>query len=699
MSETPLILAAHRLTTGGQKDKKHAAQPWTAARCQRLLRQLQCRLTALRKLVKEARQPPAAVTTITQAKRTSTDEEASKPPKRARYTYGRRRQVPAQAKSSVSPLSTPPRTVRTLGSMKIERSPAGVARIDFAKPLVQEFNYGNPTSETSSERLKQRSTGTKSLVTDLQSLRRIIPDGQYRIYEVIFGWLNGLLSSTESLSQTAHPKSLLGMCLRKVPDALAVIEEWDRQSAAEEGKSFKWESSKASTELYEQLEGFGSSSLGWNSLKLVLRAHALCLLAEAVAEGLFEPPTPAPSTVDFMCTALNQLLLDRGKAEGTGQPSEEQALINILAAIAAAIWTLGASMDIRERWRTHAIRRLLFILESCVSQQHNRRRGFHSGSLFIIVLARFTSLIMVDNDVVCSLARNLSIYDSMKLMITARNSSPTQLQYRQTLLLLCSVAQYRGQACGLPCHDVLSEIRASLIGLGLPTWFQEGLVSDGAFVLAQKTKDLRDVAFAERFPTSGKGTLEASTIFAGWRWEEGIGEWVVPSPVQKRRRELRQQDHGHDGTTHRTGTCHQLDGQDRIASPEEKRAGQGSNLRDRGGKGMGDDDDDDTNDTDEEDGNDTSDISITDIDRQQDSGDELGDCAQMMDHNLKRVSKQKHYHFSSSKKTVVRVVKKVRYLSTTRIWQDNKLGRGDNVSMSEQQEDGMEDELSLLETI
>ncbi|KAM0349285.1 hypothetical protein ACHAPU_003694 [Fusarium lateritium] len=197
--------------------------------------------------------------------------------------------------------------------------------------------------------------------------------------------------------------------------------------------------------------------------------------------------------------------------------------------------------------------------------------------------------------------------------------------------------------------------------------------------------------------------LQASTMFAGWRWEEGIGEWVLPSPGQKRRRELRQQDHGHDGTTHLTSTDHQLDGQDRIASPEEKRAGRGSNLRDRSDKGMDDDDDDDddTDDTDGEGGNDTSDTSITDIDRQQDSGDELGDCAQMMDHNLEKVSKQKHYNDSSSKrKTVVRVAKKVRYLSTTRIWQDNKLGRGD-MAMSEMQQEGddMEDELSMLETI
>ncbi|KAI6751257.1 hypothetical protein HG530_014171 [Fusarium avenaceum] len=493
------------------------------------------------------------------------------------------------------------------------------------------------------------------------------------------------------------------MCLRKVPDALAVIEEWDRQSAAKAGNSSKWISSKASTELYEQLEGFGSTSLGWKSLKLVLRAHALCLLAAAVKEGLFESSyvrlladlclsldckeeaarlvydsafrgytkefakpggdrTPVPSTIDFMSTALNQLLLNDWKARGANQPSEEQTLVSVLAAITAAIWTLGAEMNGEEPWRTHALRRLLLTLESCISQQQTRRRGFHTSGCFIFVLAQFISTVMIDNDV--------------------------------------------GRACGLPCHDVLSEIRTSLNGLGLPTWFQHSLVSDGAFVLAQKTKDLRDVAFAERFPASGKGTLEASTMFAGWRWEEGIGEWVLPSPSQKRRRELRQQDQGRDGANYGICPDRQADSRDRIAGPREKKTDRSSNFgysNDKDSsvesdKGMGKhnavDDADNTNGEDEN-------ASITDINERQDSGDELGDCAQTMGHNLGSALGQDDYDRSANRKrTKVKVVKKVKSLDITRRWQDHRLGRA-VMGLSEilQGGDEMDDELSMLETI
>ncbi|KAF4966439.1 hypothetical protein FSARC_5883 [Fusarium sarcochroum] len=790
--------SAHRIMAGGRKDNKQDTQPWTAARCQRILRQLQCRLVALRKLVQEARQPA----TTTRAKRTSTDEEPTRPSKRARYTYGRRRSAPAQPKSTASPLSTPPRAVRTLGTMKIERSPPGAGRVDFATPFLRKIHRQDPTVEMSPPSSKATHTNSAALLTELQSLRRIVPDSQYRIYEAIFGWLGGLLSSTDPLSQTAHPKSLLGMCLRKVPGALAVIEEWDRQAAAKEGSTFKWESSKASTELYEQLEGFGTASLGWKSLRLVVRAHALCLLAEAVTEGLLEPPfvrlladlclslgcneeasrlvssikfplaapcgssstlaesstvqplgaivrslqgrrlsgpswdcltsliknkklslswltsrgfqsvwkrgveillhsrLPVPSVVDFMCTALDQLVLNDGKAKETEQTPEDQTLASVLAAMTAAAWTLGAEMDDGlESWRTQAVRRLLYTLECCVVQQQSRRGAFRSSGLFVVVLARFMATAMIDNDVVKIASKHLASRDCARLL-TVRNGSPTQPQYRQTLLLACSVAQYRGRACGLPCHDILSEIRTTLNGLGLPDWFHDGLISDGAFVLAQKTKDLRDVAFAERFPAAGKGTLETSTMFSGWRWEEGIGEWVLPSPGLKTRGELRQENINQNGTSCQTGTDRQQDGLGRVNGLRWNRACQGTSPRNRDDEdsSVGSDKDagnrDDTDDTEGEDDNDTSATTVTDIDEQQDSGDELGDCARTIVYGRRETLGREgnnNGNSNSRKITTVKAVKKVRRLGISRILQRNKL-----MSQEQHGEDDMNDELGML---
>ncbi|KAJ4224654.1 hypothetical protein NW759_005370 [Fusarium solani] len=718
--------SAHRIMAGGSRGDK--SQPWTAARCQRLLRQLQCRLVALRKLVNEAQ----LRTTSTRTKRPNTYDDATGARKRVRYTYGRRRSAPVQTKPTTAELSTPPRSVRTLGAMKIDRSSPGEGRVDFPTPLLRKFREQSATSQPVPTKSESANPSPSSLVADLQSLRRIVPESQFRIYEAIFGWMNTLLRSTEPLSQITHPKSLLGMCLRKVPAALAAIEAWDEQIAEEEGTRFKWESSKASTELYGQLEGFGATGLGWKPLKLVVRAHALSLLAGAVSEGLFEPPfvrllaelcirlksseeaarlvssldcplaaprsssstlvesstvqplgvivkslhsqrsfgasfeclsslvrtkklslswltsrafqvvwtrgievlnssSPAPSAIDFICTAIDQLVLHEGKKTGTEKNPEEQTLVSVLAALTAAAWTLGTERcDTPGPWRRQGARRMLHVLECCVVQQQKRRGAFRSNGLFTLALARFIATAMIDSDAIDLTAKQQASQECARLL-TVGNGTPSRWQYRQTLLMACFVAQYRGRACGLACHDVLSEICATLDGLGLPDWFHDGLRSDGAFVLAQKTKDLRDVAFAESLPAAGKGTLETTTMFSGWRWEEGIGEWVLPSPEPKIGGEPREHQNKREARGQRGTDLHQ-DERGRVNGPRWNGPVQSSSARCDRSSSVGSDEDEDDDDkagtTDDDEEHDTSVTTVMDMDME-DSEDELGGCAQM----------------------------------------------------------------------
>ncbi|RSL50626.1 hypothetical protein CEP53_008734 [Fusarium sp. AF-6] len=717
--------SAHRIMAGGSRGDK--TQLWTAARCQRLLRQLQCRLVALRKLVDEAKQR----TTSTRSKRPSTDDDTTRDRKRVRYTYGRRRSAPAQTKPSTAELCTPPRSVRTLGAMKIDRSSPGEGRVDFPTPLLRKFREQSTTSQPLPTKSESANPSSSSLVADLQSLRRIVPESQFRIYEAIFGWMNNLLRSTDPLSHITHPKSLLGMCLRKVPAALAAIEAWDEQIAEEEGTRFKWDSSRASTELYGQLEGFGATGLGWEPLKLVVRAHALSLLAGAVLEGLFEPPfvrllaelcislessdeaarlvssldcplaaprsssstlvesntvqplgvivkslhsqrtfgaafeclsslvrtkklslgwltsrafqvvwtrgievlnssSPAPSAIDFICTAIDQLMLHEGKKTTEKNP-EEQTLMSVLAALTAAAWTLGTERcDTPGSQRKQGARRMLHVLECCVAQQQKRRGAFRSNGLFTLVLARFIATAMIDSDVINLTAKQQASQECARLL-TAGNGTPSRWQYRQTLLMACFVAQYRGRACGLACHDVLSEICATVDGLGLPDWFHDGLRSDGAFVLAQKTKDLRDIAFAESLPAAGKGTLETTTMFSGWRWEEGIGEWVFPSPEPKIGGEPRQHQNKREARGQRGTDLHQ-DARGRVNGPRWNGPVHSNSAKyDRSSSVESDEDEDDDDKagiTDDEE-HDTSVTTVMDMDGMEDSEDELGGCAQM----------------------------------------------------------------------
>ncbi|KAM5345562.1 hypothetical protein ACJ41O_011423 [Fusarium nematophilum] len=622
--------------------------------------------------------------------------------------------------------------------MKIERCSPGSGRVDFTTPLLRKFREQPTMTDSLCSKPEPTTASSPSLIADLQFIRRIVPEDRYRIYEAIFNWLSGLLRSTEPLSQISHSKSLLSMCLRKVPAALAVIEAWDRQIAEEAGDKYLWGSSKTSTELYEQLEGFGVAGLGWKPLKLVVRAHALSLLAGAVSEGLFEPPfvrllaefclslecseeasrlvsslncplaapcsssgmlvenslvqplgvivrslhgqgrfgaafecltglfrskrlpltwltlrkfkavwtrgievmtnsSPAPSVVDFMCTAIDHLALHEDRRVAQEQDTEERTLVSVLAALAAAAWTLGADLSRgRCSQRKHAARRMLHVVDHCVARRQRPRGAFRSHGLFTLVLARFMATAMIDSAIIDPTAKQMASQEYAKLL-TAGNGVPSQTQYRQTLLMACSVAQYRGQACNMPCHDVLSEICTTLHGLGLPGWFQDGLKSDGAFVLAQKTKDLRDIAFAERLHVASK---EVSTMFSGWRWEEGISEWVLPSPVSEAGnnsikhddQELRMQ----RGTDRRRNK--QENAQDRGTSLRWNSAVQGSSLRHHDGDLVGRDedkiDDDKAGGTDDEDENDTRATTVMDMGEEEDSGDELASCGLMEVHTV-----------------------------------------------------------------
>ncbi|KAJ6439991.1 hypothetical protein O9K51_07882 [Purpureocillium lavendulum] len=76
----------------------------------------------------------------------------------------------------------------------------------------------------------------------------------------------------------------------------------------------------------------------------------------------------------------------------------------------------------------------------------------------------------------------------------------------------------------------VADLCGHLYGMDLGSCFDDGcsLQKDVAFLLAQRTKDLRDLAFAESLRGS-RDLASGKTMFSGWRWEEGISEWVLPS--------------------------------------------------------------------------------------------------------------------------------------------------------------------------
>ncbi|GKT43757.1 uncharacterized protein ColSpa_03938 [Colletotrichum spaethianum] len=112
--------------------------------------------------------------------------------------------------------------------------------------------------------------------------------------------------------------------------------------------------------------------------------------------------------------------------------------------------------------------------------------------------------------------------------------------------LTCSIAHSCGRATAQPSSQYFAELCKLVDQLGTPNFAT--LRAEGAFCLAQKTDDLRDLVFAETMTGAliGKDravishSVSEEALFAGFRWEEGISEWIAVSPVARRQNVIAQ---------------------------------------------------------------------------------------------------------------------------------------------------------------
>ncbi|OTA05414.1 hypothetical protein A9Z42_0060890 [Trichoderma parareesei] len=620
-----------RSSSGPRGTDLDSSQPWTAARCQRLLRQLQSRLASLRRLI--ADENPALPT----GSKRASDHAQDSTVKRVRCTYGQRtkRAAPAPDKSA----TTPPRPVRTLGAMKLGSLSPTSEPIDFRTPVWRKIRDQIDTPAKNVEiEYGLLDSVPPELADELHSIRRHVPSDIHRIYEAIFHWLNRLLHSTALQGKHARGKSLLAMCLRKVPDCIADIDAWDRKQLKDSGVKSIWGISDAASDLFDQLEALGSPSSGWRPLRLVVRSQAVHLLSNAISDGLFKPqfcnllvrlcvhlngsqeaaqlaasssrrqatelrPRPThlgesrerstvlvlldslkgkkipgsifecvsglinkgllssvsissrafsgfwisslegltsgnakPHIVEFMCIAI--WTLARGKRpKASDCCAIEQTLIRVAAGLAVAALTLEAQIVLGEReQRKGAWRRLVHVLECSISliARYRSRKSPPDNASFLLVFARYLAVAQSDLASPAFKRRVSEEFETMAHRIDAVANNG--VQYQQTVILLCAIIQCRRRSSAASGQELLSDVCSNLDRRKLPEWFGHGLRKDVAFMLAQKTEDLRDLTFAESLSGTTPSNAKFSTIFSGWRWEEGISEWVLPSPKQSSNR-------------------------------------------------------------------------------------------------------------------------------------------------------------------
>ncbi|UKZ68882.1 uncharacterized protein TrAtP1_009902 [Trichoderma atroviride] len=618
-----------RLYAGSRASDPDGPQQWTAARCQRLLRQLQSRLTSLRKLVSEKPSAPLAG-----SKRPS-DNGQDPTSKRVRSTYGQRnkRVAPSVPDKSVT---TPPRAVRTLGAMKLGNVSPTSESVDFLTPVWRKIRdqVDTPMKNIDIEHDLLNSLPS-DMIEELNAIRRHVPSEPYRIYEAIFHWLHRLLHSTTPQGQHPRGKSLLAMCLRRIPDCIANIDAYDRQQLKDSGEESIWNISDAASDLFDQIENLGADRSGWRPLRLVVRSQAIHLLSNAIVDGLFRPEffnllvrlcvhlkgngeasklfasiykrqvsllqampsrfgeskdlsslfallnslkgkrisglifecvsalvnrgrlsasalssrafsgfwisslegltsgNAKPQIVEFTCSAI--WTLARGHRPKTAECNAiEQALIRVAAGLAVAALTLESQIIPGEQeQRLSAWRRLAYVLDRSISliARYKSRTSPQDNASFLLVLARYIAVANSELANVAFKRRAAEDFENMahKIDTEANNGK----QYQQTIILLCTIIQCRRRSDSASSQEILADLYLKLNHEKLPDWFGRGLRKDVAFMLAQKTEDLRDLNFAESLSMTTPADPKFSTIFSGWRWEEGISEWVLPTSPQR----------------------------------------------------------------------------------------------------------------------------------------------------------------------
>jgi len=669
-------------------------QPWTATRCHRLLRPLLAHIAALRKekalrALKGNEKPHRDSQSIVTARKRShaqsvdgVDNENATRKKRRKIlnTYTSR----ASRKRVCLDSLTTPQPQRTQARQRLgvnKASPAFAVPTPFLRRVrdYPDQPFSPPAADisaaiasaTSPPREKSPSQRKRTqchpntecagnrCVWDLRlaRLRKSVDSERFTLYESVLRALDVLFRATcPKRTQVAASKSLLAMCLRRVPAYIGELDEWGKKDAEARGTKSTLNDSEISFEVYTELELFGTAQ-GWRQLCLVARAHGIRLIQDAVLEDLLEDdavgliiqlclehvpqaecsglidsyiyrqyPDPTSMTDSFELSpspALQPLKVLGGYSHGnanfilakladllengflpptwllTKQLGSIMSLaISLIASkrypcrdaahfIGVAIKLLGRLVPAKNRYctledKSHDEAKAQDILAGVIAAltsmvllaQKGRGLGlehrYYIGLITpegIASLSRQVELILMTCIAKASEGRrnlwqdigiyllNLGLYlsfeNTQSALTTlgaawngARDRKDTECLvrlYDATLALAGAAAHNCSRGMDQPGIDHLSAICNKLEIVDIPNDALENLRTDGAFYLAERSGNLRDLAFAESLrakvtgpsrkpgdPQPARGDKEPDGApHAGFHWDEDIGEWVT----------------------------------------------------------------------------------------------------------------------------------------------------------------------------
>jgi len=673
--------------------------PWTATRCHRLLRPLLTHVSGLRKEV--SRQHPreslgdalpqnhgnliydggvwglgGSTGSNIERPRSGADSTKLLSRKRVQHTYSLKAskrpkigKVAARTSTDVDRLSArryamPPEPNMCLATPIIRR-----VQGQWSSPLVPEPVA--PESEIPARFGRcYHSHGVCvkkcSFEDRLLSLKTTTAPSTFALYESIYRAFDALLRATTAAeAQVAKPKSLMAMCLRKVPAYVAELESWRLHELEETGTSSAFDGTNTSFDVYSDLESLGMGSCGWKHLAIVVQSHGIRIVKDAILERLMaddfaillsdlcselkvagdrrqlleavvtqqhrEPGGPLenfsvetsstssealpllfattndrtgttifkarltttllssqllprqwllsdvygdmwptamryltgrasyPDAIPF-CIASIQLYCDqiqqnarRSVTYEESAATAQQLLLNLLAALSTLVLlgqdTLARKPDSTKRNVTFTLcRRVEYVLRACLASVSNPRgRATRQASTYVLLLAVFLITEEVTKSEISGcMSREARLLADFWTRVVNDSKQHTYRQYYEaTMALMASIA--RGctrKNATKPAHTYLIKLCDKLEAACPKVTALKAIRVDAAFYLADLTGDLRDLSFAEQLAAATQADADMTktpgrktAAFSGFRWDEGISEWVTVTPAVARRKQ------------------------------------------------------------------------------------------------------------------------------------------------------------------
>ncbi|KAI9862703.1 MAG: hypothetical protein M1813_004199 [Trichoglossum hirsutum] len=276
--------------------------PWTAARCNRLLRPLTSRINILRKekatnLLRGEQRGGVGDPRLKSSVGPGEKDDPSwiQPGRGTKHhkTYAHRKAGSGKAPSTGNKGVCEPLSIAVPGEITIPTPVILRARDINAEPS------SNP--EIYSEQLlaKWNKSHYSGASRYLSSLRKDADPVTWQLYEGLSSGLDALLRATttrdnnrmrdsESFQGNLGARSLLSMCLRRVPDYIKLEEAWNDIESQDgtDGASAHHETDVASS-IFSELECLGTSSKGgWKGLLEVVRSHGIHIICDALGDSV-----------------------------------------------------------------------------------------------------------------------------------------------------------------------------------------------------------------------------------------------------------------------------------------------------------------------------------------------------------------------------------------------------------------------------